>query len=362
MAVIVSPSICRLSCRERIGMRVLVTGGTGFVGSHTVAALLAAGHAVRLLVRSPERIAPALEPLGVGGVEWTAGDVTDVDAVKQALDGCDAVVHAANVYSFDPWRRAEMHRVNIQSTKHILETASERGLDPIVHVSSVVALLPSTGTVLTAESPVGNPEGPYARSKMEAERIARTWQARGAPVVITHPGVVLGPHDPHDGESARTVCELLQASHPPVIDGGYPIVDVRDVAAVHAAVLQSGRGARRYLATGHDVRYTDLAALLARLSGRSQRPIHVPIRLVLALGRAADAIGKVTRLRLPLSHEPVWITSCGARTDSSATGRELGVSFRPLEATLVDTVRWLYQAGRLSAKHAGQLAGPSAAS
>jgi dihydroflavonol-4-reductase len=77
-------------------MRVLVTGGTGFVGRHTVAALVGHGHRVRLLVRAPERIAPALDPLGITQVEVVVGDVTNPAAVQQAMGGCDAVVHAAS--------------------------------------------------------------------------------------------------------------------------------------------------------------------------------------------------------------------------------------------------------------------------
>jgi nucleoside-diphosphate-sugar epimerase len=89
-------------------MRVLITGGTGFVGCHTVAALLGHGHHVRLLIRAPERIAPALGPLGIAEVDAVVGDVTNPATVEQAMRGCNAVVHAAAVYSFDPRRAAIM--------------------------------------------------------------------------------------------------------------------------------------------------------------------------------------------------------------------------------------------------------------
>ena len=82
-------------------MKVLVTGGTGFVGSHSVKAILDAGHDVRLLVRSPGRVAPALEPLGVGGVDHLVGDATDAESVRKAMDGCNGVLHAAAVFSYD---------------------------------------------------------------------------------------------------------------------------------------------------------------------------------------------------------------------------------------------------------------------
>jgi hypothetical protein len=83
-------------------MFVLVTGGTGYVGSNTIAALVAAGHRVRVLARSEQRVAAALAPLGVDGVESVIGDVTDPDAVERALEDCEAVIHAASVFSMDP--------------------------------------------------------------------------------------------------------------------------------------------------------------------------------------------------------------------------------------------------------------------
>jgi nucleoside-diphosphate-sugar epimerase len=92
-------------------VRVLVTGGTGFVGSHSVKALVDAGHEVRLLVRAPERIAPALAPLGLDGADHVVGDVIDAAAVERALDGCDAVLHAANVYRLDSRAAREMLEV-----------------------------------------------------------------------------------------------------------------------------------------------------------------------------------------------------------------------------------------------------------
>ena len=123
-------------------MLVLVTGGTGYVGSHAIAALAGAGHRIRVLARSPDRVPAALGPLGVEGVETAIGDVTDPAAVKRALDGCDAVLHAASVFSMDPRRADEMRSVNVRGTDVVLGTAHRLGLDPIVYVSSELALLP----------------------------------------------------------------------------------------------------------------------------------------------------------------------------------------------------------------------------
>ena len=182
-------------------MRVLVTGGTGYVGSHTVAALVEGGHEVRLLVRDPRRVTAALTPLGLqaGDLDTIMGDVTDPAAVDRAVRDCGAVVHAGSVYSLDSRDARRIRQVNVRGTDLVLGAAHRAGLDPIVYVSSTAALLRPNGRTLTPDSPVGHPPGPYLGAKAEAERVARRYQEAGAPVVITYPGGCLGPHDPHLG-------------------------------------------------------------------------------------------------------------------------------------------------------------------
>lgn len=336
-------------------MRVLVTGGTGFVGSHSVRALVDAGHEVRLLVRSPDRIEPALGPHGLDGADHVVGDVMDSGAVGRALDGCDAVVHAANVYSLDARRAQEMLEVNPGGTEIVLRAAHERGLDPIVHVSTTVALLPSDGRVLTADSPLGTAPGAYARSKVAAERIARELQDAGAPVVIVSPGAVLGPHDPHISEMVGYTREIIANRLPTLPPGTTPAVDVRDVAAVIAAALQPGRGPRRYLAVGGDLSLRDLAGAARQLTGRRIPTVPIPDRAAVAAGRAGDIVQRVLPVRLPFNREGPWILADSARADASATERELGIRFQPIAQSIADTVRWLAESGTISARQAGKL-------
>jgi dihydroflavonol-4-reductase len=125
-------------------MPVLVTGGTGYVGSHTVAALVERGHQVRLLVRARQRVAAAVAPLGLlpADLDTIVGDVTDAAVVEQAVRGCQAVVHAGSVYSLDSRDAGRIRQVNVRGTDLVLGAAQRAGLDPIVYVSSIVALLP----------------------------------------------------------------------------------------------------------------------------------------------------------------------------------------------------------------------------
>jgi dihydroflavonol-4-reductase len=336
-------------------MRVLITGGTGFVGSHIVAATIRAGHDVRLLVRRPERVGPALAPLGIDEVDTITGDVLDPASVQAAVEGCDAIVNAAALYSLDPAKAKQVLATNPRATEMVLDAAAAANLDPIIHVSSYVALLPSDA-VLGPDSPVGEIGPAYPRSKAESELIARRLQATGAPVVTTYPGAVVGPDDPYFGDSAFTIAMILRNRVPFALAGGWPVADVRYVADVHVAMLTPGRGPRRYLLGGHYKSWSELYASLRHLTGRRLPALPTPGLLGRASGRAMDGVQHVVRARLPFGYQGAWIITKCAGTDDTATQAELGIEPPPLERTLADTVRWMVQAGRLPPKLAGELA------
>ena len=336
-------------------MRVLVTGGTGFVGSHTVAELARGGHRVRLLVRSPERVGPALGPLGVTGVETAVGDVTDPGSVETGLRGCDAVVHAASVYSFDRRMAPAIRKTNVRGTEVVLGTAHRLGLDPIVHVSSYGALIGNRGEILRPDSPPTSPPGAYLRSKADSDRAARRFQEAGGPVVIVYPGSVWGPHDPHYGESCRIAEGLLRGAWTFLPPGTFPITDVRDLATLHAAVLERGRSQRRYMATAQNVTLREVLGTAARLTGRRLPAVPIPLWSVLALTRLLDALQAVLPVRLPLNSQAIYTAGLQHRVDDSASRRDFGLAPRPLDETMGDQLRWMVASGRLSPKATGRL-------
>jgi nucleoside-diphosphate-sugar epimerase len=338
------------------GLLVVVTGGTGYVGSHAIAALARDGHRIRVLARSPERIPAVLAPLGVDEVETVTGDVMDPVAVERALEGADAVLHAASVFSMDTRRAEEMRSVNVRGTDIVLGTAHRLALDPIVYVSSELALLPpAEGEVLTPDSPVRQRSWPYCRSKADSELVARRYQEMGSPVVSVMPAAVWGPHDPHFGEGVTRATNVLKHRYPIVMCGGMHIADVRDLAAVLAAVMTPGRGARRYMVAGHYVSMPDLIRTLADLTGRRIRFATLPGWFLAAFGRAADLVQRRVRTRLPWDAEGIWVMNCAARCDDSKTRSEFALEPRPLRETLTDTVQWLVEIGRLTSREAGRL-------
>src|SRR6185437_8987608 len=204
--------------------------------------------------------------------------------------------------------------------------------------------MPVTGAMLTAGTPVGAGIGPYTRSKIAAELVARGSQQAGSPVVATSSTVMQGPHDPHLGDSVRFVRDLLRGRLPVLPRGRLSFVDVRDVGALHEAVLRPGRGARRYLLGGPAVEVTDVAALLGELTGRRLPQRTAPDWVLQHSGRLADRVQRLIPVRLPASAEqaalPLSIPA-GVVVDDSATRQELAIERRELRETLADTVPWL---------------------
>jgi hypothetical protein len=194
------------------------------------------------LARSAERIPAALEPLGINGVETAIGDVTDSAAVERALDGCDAVLHAASVFSLDARRADEMNSVNVRGTEIVLRTAHRLGLDPI-NITNLRAP-PGRREILTPDSPVT-----IAMALLRSGPIQSWWrkfQALGAPVVSVIGGI-WGPQDPH------IVATLAITSCVGGIrcDAGRHAHRRRPRRPRRLRRDEAGRGPRSYLVGGH---------------------------------------------------------------------------------------------------------------
>jgi nucleoside-diphosphate-sugar epimerase len=338
-----------------VGMKVLVTGGTGFVGSHAAAAIARSGHELRLLVRRPEQVTVSLGPLGLEVGDVVVGDVLDEDVVSRAVEGCDAVVHAAAVYSLDPRRAGEMRRTNARATELVLGKAVERGLDPVVHVSTTVALTRYGGS--GPDLPLGDIALPYAQSKIASEEIARRLQDAGAPVVTIYPGGVWGPGDPYRGNEGERLRWILLGRFPLWPRGGLHVVDVRDVAAVIAAVLTPGQGPRRYVVPGHHADADLIFGTFAEVTGRRFPHLVLPGPMMGPSARLIDAVQRrlPQRWHYPADREAVEIVRRDTRLDDVPARTELGVQPRPFRQTVADTIGWLVESGRVPARRAGRL-------
>jgi nucleoside-diphosphate-sugar epimerase len=340
------------TCENReIGVKVMVTGGTGFVGSHAVAALFRSGHRVRLLVRDPSKIQRVFEARGIEVDDYTVGDMAEAEAVRTALKGCDAAVHAAATF----YGGHDVYASNVQGARNVLGIGHELGLDPILFLSTIGSMFPPVGEQFTIDDRVHGLETTYGRSKVESERFARELQAQSAPVVTIYPAGVFGPDDPGPGETTKGLRDGIRFGWPITI-GGVSIIDVRDLAEIIAAALEPGRGPRRFMAGGHFVNWSEFADLCDTLTGRHRPRLPIPATLLLGIGRLLDAAKRIVPINYPITHEAVEMMTRLVPCDSRATVEQLGVSFRPTAETLFDTIRCLYEAGEISAKVAGRVA------
>jgi nucleoside-diphosphate-sugar epimerase len=343
-------------------VRVALTGGTGYVGAFTTRALLDAGHKPRLLVRDEAKLraklaALAVEPLAV---ETVVGDMTDRDAADELVAGCDATIHAAAAVAV--LNRADAERafdINVTGTRNVLDAALAAGCDPVVHVSSVAVFGHDGPPVITADHPLSTGgDNPYGRSKAVADQFARDLQDAGKPVVIVYPGGVTGPAAGDSyGEVADGFVSMLKTGCLVTNAGGIDVVDVRDLAALLAAIVEPGRGPRRYTAGGRLVALPELGAIIRRLTGRRFPVLPVPGAIFRGLGRFTDVVRTVAPFDTVFTEEAMQALTLVRATDDSAVASELGVRYRDAAETIEASLHALHDGGLLSARHVGRIAG-----
>lgn len=338
-------------------MRVLVTGATGFLGSHVVAALDRAGHDVRVLVRTPGKLGavPALSRDGVRDrLDVASGDITDPESCARAARSCDAVVHAAAMVALDARRAAEVMRTNVDGTANVVRAALDVGAARVVYVSSV-SVFGTKRRRVDLDSPLGEARGPYSRSKVEAERWVRSVQESGAPVTITYPGGIHGPDSPTLTTGHGATVAWLR--FPPRMPGGTCVVDVRDVAAVHARLLGEDDPPARLLLPGHNLTWDELCAALTRVTGRSPLRVPLPGAAFRLAGRVGDLSQRVWPRESIWSLESMETATRQPRYDDRETRARYGDGvYRPVEETFRDELAWLVAAGHLPARLAGAAA------
>jgi dihydroflavonol-4-reductase len=320
-------------------MHVLVTGGTGFVGGWTAKAIADAGHSVRFLVRTPAKLQTSVAQLGVDVSDFVQGDIKDRDSVREALSGCDAVVHSAALVATDPRRTPEMLATNMDGARNVLGQAVQLGLDPVVHVSSFTALFHPDLETLTADLPVVGGTDGYGTSKAQVEIYARGLQDAGAPVNITYPGMVLGPPvGDQFGEAGEGVKAALQIHTIPGRNAAWLIIDVRDVAALHAALLEPGRGPRRYMVGGHRVPVAELATMLGQIAETPMVSVPIPDTALRVAGRLLDVAGPYLPFDNPFTAAGMQYYTQMPESDDSPSEEELGIEYRDPRTTLADTI------------------------
>ncbi|MEM1160131.1 MAG: NAD-dependent epimerase/dehydratase family protein [Pseudomonadota bacterium] len=318
-------------------MKVLVTGGAGFLGNQLLDDLISAGHEARSLdVKMP------FEPLDA--VDYRTGSILEGSDLTAAMAGCDAVIHAAAISDFWSADRSAFDRVNTLGTQEVLNAARSEGIR-VVHVSSYTTLIgrESRPDQVLTETDAQHPSqllGPYPKSKRQAEMAVMSAASDGGDALSMLPAALIGPCDHRPTQPGGLLSDLYFGRLPALMPSRLSLVDVRDVSEAIVAALEKGAPGGRYLLAGHDIELQCLAQKIHAMGGSPPPRRLVPKGVALAVARGEAMIAHLTG-RAPLAPLTGVRLACRpVRFDTSLSESALGFRRRSLEATLQDTVDW----------------------
>ena len=323
-------------------MRALVTGGTGFIGSHVVRRLLKQKIAVRCLIRAGSKRAN-LDGLEV---EYVVGDLQDAPSLELALRDCQRLFHVAADYRLWALHPEEMFRINVEGTRRLLQAAGEAGLEKIVYTSSVAAVgRPAADGRLGIgrEDLDPTPEqlvGPYKRSKFESDLLARNFARKGLPLVIVNPAAPIGSRDIKPTPTGKLIVDFLNGRMPGYVDTGMNFVDVEDVAAGHWLAAEKGRVGERYILGNKNLTLKDFLLTLARIAERPAPRLQIPYAVAWLAGAASTALSYFTRRPPAIPLDGVRMAHSPMYYDASKAVRELGLPQTPIEEAIRKAVNW----------------------
>lgn len=330
-------------------MTVLVTGGTGFVGSRVVRKLLERGEDVRCLARKTS------SPRNLQGlsVEVVLGDLQDADSLEAAVQGCDTVYHVAADYRL--WSRdpRQLYKSNVDGTRNLLSAAERAGCRRIVYCSSVGALgIPKDGSPGTETTPVALHDmvGHYKRSKFLAEQEALVAASRGVPVVIVNPSTPVGPNDVKPTETGRVITRFLNNAMPGYVDTGLNLIDVDDVAEGHLLAAEKGRVGEKYILGNRNMTLREILETLASLTGKPAPRAKIPYALAMAVAQVNEFfLGTLLGREPTIPVEGVKMARKRMFFDASKAVAELGLPQTPVEQALERAIRWFSDNGYVPA-------------
>ncbi|MBZ0299143.1 MAG: NAD-dependent epimerase/dehydratase family protein [Anaerolineae bacterium] len=327
-------------------VKALVTGGTGFVGSHVVRTLLDGGHTVRVLHRTTSK----LDALAGLTYESALGDVLEEEALRAACTGCDWVFHVAAVADYWQADQSHLFAINVEGTRRVLRAAREAGVRRVIFTSSAAAVgfgedrQPADETIDFSLSPH---EFPYGYSKLKAEEVARyAVREYGQDIVTVNPVIVLGPGD-LNLISGRFITEMQRLQWTiPVSSGGIGVVDVRDVARWHVLAAERGRTGERYILGTANYSLRDWYALCAQVVGVAAPFLTLPDFVLPYAASTIEALQKAG-IQLPVDASQTRLGSRKIHFDSHKTHRELGPPQFDMYTSLEDTYTWYRDHGYL---------------
>jgi dihydroflavonol-4-reductase len=328
-------------------MTTLVTGATGFVGSHVARQLVASGRSVRVLLRRTSH-AQALDGLSVECVE---GDLRDPLSLDRATRGVRRVFHVAADYRLWADDPQEIYESNVAGTRRLLEVAAQAGVERVVYTSTVATIavphsgggFPNEDTHATLQQMIGH----YKRSKFLAELEAMKAAGAGVPVVIVNPTAPVGPGDWKPTPTGRIIVDFLNGKMPAYVDTGLNLVAVEDVAAGHLLAAERGRIGERYILGSRNMTLKEILEALATIAGRRAPRVRLPHAVALAAGYADEWFSRLVGRQPQIPVEGVKMSRHRMFVESDKAEKELGYRPGSVEAALERAVRWYGEHGHI---------------
>jgi len=331
-------------------MNILVTGATGFVGSHLCQALAEQGHHVRSLHRSSSSLA-LLEGVPAELVE---GDLFEPDSLALAARDIDVVYHCGG--RVGSWTDAEeMAASHVEGTHNILSAARQCGVRRFIHTSSVAALgLPERAAETNDTLPIMDEshawnftaeEWPYGYAKHRAEEEVRSATTEGFDTIILNPASIFGAGDKNLTSSA-IVMHMARGRRPPIPPGGLNVIHIDDVVAGHLAALEKGESGERYILGGENIPHKQLLTTVAEVVGAPRPRWHIPGWALRYLSRPAELLGRI--MGIPLRGNMLRLAGLHFYYDSRKAQRELLVPApRKHRSSIEDAYIWYRDNGFL---------------
>ena len=321
-------------------MKVFLTGATGFVGHHVARALAAQGAKLRLLVRKTSNLAN-LE--GIDGDTFT-GDLTDPKPIKNALEGCDAVVHVAADYRLwipDP---AAMYKANVDGTRELLRMAREAHVPRVGYTSSVATMhFRTDGIVINEDTPVSLADmvGHYKRSKFLAEQEAIAAARAGQHVIILNPTTPIGPNDAKPTPTGRIFVDFLNGKFPAYMDTGLNLVDVSEVARTHVSALTMGTPGSRYILGGENLTLKQILDKMSAITGIPSPKVKIPFAVAATYAFFEEWItGRIRGKEPRATLEEVRMGRKMMYASSAHAQQELGFRIVPVYPAMRSAIEW----------------------
>jgi dihydroflavonol-4-reductase len=325
--------------------RVLVTGGTGMVGNCIVQSLLARGHRVRALVRSPEK-GRALLP---AACELVQGDVTAPETLAPAVAGCEWVFHAAGFP--EQWMRDPkvFDRINAEGTANMVAASRAAGVARFVLTSTIDVFRWRKGETYDESELDPEPKQThYERSKQRADKIVADAVASGLDAVFLHPSGVYGPAPSDSPGTNDLLLKLWHGKVPALLPGGYPVVFAPDVGEGHVRAAERAAPGARYILSERYYPLTELAReMLAALGRERAVPRVIPLWLASAISTAGELKGRLTGRPPLMPRGQLQFLQVDSYPSATRATDELGLAFTPLAEGLARTVAWLRATGKL---------------